>query len=288
MRPVTRPVDLWLLLMAALAASQLTLMSRAGTGPGTFTIAAALAWIGGGLLLFERGQEQGLPPAPPRLLLPGLVLLLWCLLVLSFAARLYDPLLHLLPLAALWGLSLVGGAGPATGLFRQLGLIGLIPPAQLFSYVLLPTGFLAGFTAQIAAFLLWLGGQSALAHGIQILLPGRTLEIGPGCTAVISMNLCLAAVVVFALLFPVHSLRLNLALAAGALLIAFLVNAVRVALLGFTLFETGPDWWEQVRGFQFWHDGLGSHLFSLLAMAGTTGLYLASLEWKLQRGRSRG
>ncbi len=282
-----RPVDLWLLLLAALAATQLTLMARAGTGPGTFTIAAALAWMGGGLLLLERGQALGLPASPPRLLLPGLALLLWCLLVLSFASRLFDPLLHLLPLAALLGLAMVAGAGPAGGLFRQLALIGLLPPAQLFSYALLPTGFLAGLTAQIAAFLLWLGGQSAFAQGILILLPGRALEIGPGCTAVIAMGLCLSAVVVFALLFPVHSLRLNLALAAGALLIAFLVNAMRVALLGVTLMEPGPGWWEQLRGFQFWHDGIGSHLFSLLAMGGTCGLYLTSLEWKLRRQRQQ-
>lgn len=278
-----RPVDLWLLLLAALAATQLTLLARAGAGPGTYTIASALAWMGGGLLLFERGQAEGLPPPPPRLLLPGLLLLLWCLLVLSFAARLVDPLLYVLPLAALLGLALVAGVPPASGLFRSLGLIGLLTPAQWFSHALVPTGFLAGLTAQMAAFLLWLGGQTAVAQGILIRLPGRTLAVGQNCTAVIAMGLCLAAVVVFALLFPAHSLGLNLALAAGALLIAFLVNALRVALLGFTLFKPGPGWWDQVRSFDFWHGGLGSNLFSLLAMGGTCALYMASLEWKLRR-----
>jgi exosortase/archaeosortase family protein len=282
---MARPVDLWLLLLAALASAQLTLMARSGPGAGTFTIAAALAWMAGGLLLYERAQAEGLPPAPPRLWLPGLLLLLWCLLVLSFAMRLYDPLLHLLPLAALLGLALVAGVGPSGGLLWNLGLIGLIPPAQLFTFALLPTHFLAGLTAQTAAFLIWLGGQSASAEGIRILLPERTLEIGPGCTAVISMGLCLAAVLVFALLFPVHRLRLNLALGAAALVFAFLVNALRVALLGFTLQEPDPSWWQQLRGFDFWHDGTGSHLFSLVAMTGTCALYLATLEWKLRRQR---
>lgn len=288
MPAVIGAVEPWLVLLAGLAASQLTLMARAGTGPGTFTIAAALAWMGGGLLLVERCREEGLPPAPRRQLLAGLLLLLWCLLVLSFAARLFDPLLHMLPLAALWGLALVGGVAPASTLFRQLGVIGLLPPAQLFSYLLLPTGFLAGLTAQIAAFLLWLGGRSALAQGILIEMPGRALEIGPGCTAVISMGLCLAAVVVAAQLFPVHPLLLNLALAAGALLVAFLVNALRVALLGFTLTGSATIGEDSLQAFQFWHDGIGSHLFSLLAMGGTCALYLASLEWKLRRQRRGG
>ncbi|MFS6828117.1 archaeosortase/exosortase family protein [Cyanobium sp. ATX-6F1] len=246
-------------------------------------------WSGwGSRAAARRPRPAPLPPAPPALLLPGLLLLLWCLLVLSFAMRLYDPLVHLLPLAALLGLALVSAAGPRARLFRQLLLLGLLPPAMLLFQALLPPDGLARLTAQFSAFLLWLGGQPALAEGIVVQLPGRSLEVGQGCLGLNTISLCVAAVVLFALLVPAHRLRTQLALAAGAVLVAFVVNGFRVALLGFTDPEPAPGWWNELRGFDFWHIGLGSSLFSLLAMGGTTALVVASLEWKLSRQRSGG
>ncbi|MCP9849808.1 archaeosortase/exosortase family protein [Cyanobium sp. Morenito 9A2] len=283
-----KPADLPLALLAGLAASQLTLMTRSGPGAGDYAIMAALVWLGGAVLLHDDRQQRGFPPAPWPLLLPGLLLLLWCLLVLSFALRLYDPLVHLLPLAALLGLALVSNASPRRRLFRQLLLLGLLPPAMLLFQALLPPEGPARLTATFSAFLLWLAGQPALAEGIVVLLPGRSLEIGQGCLGLNTISLCLGAVVVFALLLPAHRHRTLLALAAAAVLVAFVVNGLRVALLGFTDPEPAPGWWNELHGFDFWHIGLGSSLFSLLAMGGTTVLVVASLEWELRRRRSGG
>lgn len=267
-----------LTLLACLAASQLTLMLRSSPGAGDYALMAALVWLTGGLLLLDRHEHGAVPPPPSRLRFAlGFPLVLWCLLVLSFSARLYDPLLHALPLAGLLGLALVDGVGLRDPLLRQLGLLGLLPPLMVLHHAFGPSGLIAPATAQGSAFLIWLTGMPAVAEGIIVHLPHKGLEIGAGCTGLNTISLCLAAVVAFALLFPVFSLRRNLALAAAALVLALAINTVRVALLAFTT-TTPPEgplghW----RSFDFWHTGGGSHLFSLLAMAGVTGLYTLSL-----------
>ncbi len=275
--------EAWLALLAGLVSTQLTLLIRAGVS--AFAIMAALSWVGGGVLLWDWQQQRGLgTPSRPQLL-AGLVLLLWCLLVLSLPARLYDPLLHLVPLAGLLGLALVAGVGPGRPLALQLAVIGLLLPAQVLINRFLPTQALAWMTAHGSAFLLWLLGQPATALGTSILMPGKELVVDLSCTGVNIMSLNLAALVVIALLIPVLPWRTLLTLAGVSLLVAFAVNALRVALLGFMDPESGEGWRAQVSSFHFWHQGAGSQLFSLLAMGLTCALMLAVIEstWRQQR-----
>ncbi len=276
--------EAWLALLAGMVSTQLTLLIRAGVS--AFAIMAALSWVGGGVLLWDWRQQRGLGSPSRGQLLAGLGLLVWCLLVLSVAARLYDPLLHLVPLAGLLGLALVAGVGPGRPLARQLAVIGLLLPAQVLINRFLPTQALAWVTAHGSAFLLWLMGQPANAMGTSILMPGKELVVDLSCTGVNSMSLNLAALVVIALLIPLLAWPTLLALAGVALLIAFTINALRVALLGFMDLESGPGWMEQLSSFHFWHQGAGSQLFSLVAMGLTCLLMLAVIEctWRHQRG----
>ena len=285
-----------LTLLAGLAASHITLLMRASMG--AFAIMAVPSWLGGGLLLMER-EDQGRPPSMASLsrrrFALGVLLLLWPLLVLTFAARLYDPLLHLLPLFALPALALLGGAPLHSPLTGQLLLIGSLLPFQVLLNRFLPTEPLAFATARVSAFLLILLGRPAFPAGRDIVLVDQILVVDASCTGVNTISLCLAAVVLLLLLLPppffrrrgpLLSLLLNGALLSGfAVAAAFLVNAVRVALLGLTRQDPDATGLAQLTTFEFWHDGTGSHVFSLTAMLIVCGAYVLALEVHLRQSR---
>lgn len=276
-----------LTVLAGIAATQITLLIRGGVP--AFAIMAGITWIGGGLFLVEREQE-GQPPPLAALSLPqllvGLAALLWALLVLSNTARLYDPLLHLVPLAALVGLALLSGVRWGSPTLLLMLCCGLLLPAQVLINRFLPTQPLAVATARTVSQGLWLVGRPALAMGDRIVMADQVLVVDASCTGVNTLSLCLAAMLLLAVLLPLPALRRHrlpgsLLLAATTMLLAFTVNAVRVFVLALTQQERSPAWYGALTHFDFWHDGTGSHLFSLLAMGLVIGLYVLLLEGSL-------
>ncbi|MCP9888947.1 exosortase/archaeosortase family protein [Cyanobium sp. ATX 6A2] len=267
-----------LTLLMAVASAQLTLATRGGQG--AFVIMAALPWLGGAVLLLEREQEPSAAPAAdagPLATGLALVLLLWSLLVLSFAARLYDPLLAFIPLAVLPALALLSGLAPRQPLVRELAAIGALLPAQVLINVLLPVEPLARLTAQISALLLWMLGRPAFAEGNRIVLPDQILLVDASCTGRTTLAFCLATAALLLVLLPLpalvsarrrrqRSLLLGL-FAVGALLGVVLLNGVRITLLAFTSQQTPAGLLDTLGSFAFWHDGHGAQLFSLLASA---------------------
>jgi exosortase/archaeosortase family protein len=278
-----------LTLLMALASSQITLYWRSGGRIEAFAIMAAVSWLGGALLLYER-EEEGVAQSrriPPLRFLLGVLLVLWCLLVLSLASRLYDPLLHGVTLVGLVGVALLSGVRLRSRLTLELALLGSLLPLQVLVNRFAPTGWLATSTAQVGAGLLWIMGQPAVARGIHIELPETVLEVGASCTGLNTLVLCTAALLMLQLVCGLGpplwrsllrwSLILGLSLAA-----AYGTNALRVALLGLADHGTPEHWWQNWNNFDFWHDGGGSHLFSLLAMTLAVWIFsrieLAGLE----------
>lgn len=271
-----------LTLLMALATTQLTLAARADRGE--VVIMAALPWLGGAVLLLELEQgamAESMPSAPSgrRRLSASLALLLlvWSLLVLSFSARLYDPLLSFIPLAVLPALALLAGLPLRQPLVRELAAIGALLPVQVLLAVLLPVGVLARLTAQLSALLLWLVGLPAFAEGNQIVLPNQILLVDASCTGRTTLAFCFATALLLLVLLPLPSLptaalrrqrSLLLGLfTGGSLLAVFLLNGVRITLLAFMSPESVPGPLGALRSFAFWHDGHGAQLFSLLASA---------------------
>lgn len=272
------PAWVRLTLLIALASAQLTLAARGGQG--AFVIMALLPWLGGAVLLIERGQVQ--PSAKAADVGPlatglGLVLLFWSLLVLSFAARLYDPLLAFIPLAALPALALLGGLSLREPLVREVAAIGALLPAQVLINVLLPVEPLARLTAKLSALLLWMLGRPAFAESNRIVLPDQILLVDASCTGRTTLAFCLATAALLLVLLPLPALPSSLRrrqrslllvlFALGSLLGVVLLNSVRITLLAFTSQRTPAGFLETLRSFSFWHDGHGAQLFSLLASA---------------------
>ncbi len=285
-----------LTLLAALASTYFTLVLRAQMGE--FAIMAALSWLGGGLLLVEREQENSPVPLerlPAALLWPGVALLGWGLMVLSFGGRLYDALFYLVPLATLCGLALLSGAGWRSPLLAQLALIAGLLPAQGVLNATLPTGGLALATTRLSSQILWLLGRPAVADGTYIQLPDRILDVNRGCTGLRELVLCLAAALMLWVVFPVpasgpSSERRNQRLVAVFILMlslggVFVINTARIALLAYTTQDPQDGVLGALRSFSFWHDGAGAQLFSLVAMGLVCVIYVVILEISLARQR---
>jgi exosortase/archaeosortase family protein len=273
-----------LALLAGTASSQLTLAARAGVAD--FTIMAALSWLAGALLLLESDDavistEPSVVPAGRWW--AGFLALVWCLLVLSFAGRLHDPLFWLLPLAALVGLGLLGGLGWKSPQLRQLVVIGLLLPAQgLFNWSV-PVAPLARVTARVSAQLLWLAGQPAYPQGDRIVMTTQVLLVDGSCTgrSTLAFSLAILASLLILLPLPREGRGATVAgLVAMSLAGVVLLNGVRIALLAFTLRDPGPGPLEALRGFEFWHSGPGAQVFSLAAGTLVCGTYVLALEWR--------
>ncbi|MEO1002573.1 MAG: archaeosortase/exosortase family protein [Cyanobacteria bacterium J06638_7] len=292
MAPLERAARLALL--AGLAASQLTLAARGGVAD--FTIMAALSWLAGAILLLEReegGTVLGSAAVPAGRWWAAVLALLWCLLVLSFAGRLHDPLFWLLPLLALPALALLGGSGWRAPLLGQLVVLGLLLPAQGLFNLAVPVAPLARLTARVSAQLLWLLGQPAFAQQDRIVMTTQVLVVDGSCTGRSTLAFSLATLVALVILLPLpRSGRGGGGGRAGSIAVlalltlagVFLLNGVRIALLAFTQRDPQPAPLAVLRDFDFWHSGAGAQLFSLAASALVCGLYVLQLEWRLRQG----
>ena len=84
----------------------------------------------------------------------------------------------------------------------------------------------------------------------------------------------------FLVLFPIRRTWISLlALLCGSLAIAFFTNVLRVVVLSLSSKQCEVHWWTQWCGFEFWHLGTGSHLFSFLAVTGVCALWW----WDIQQ-----
>jgi exosortase/archaeosortase family protein len=251
-----------LLLPCAIAAAQLALLFRAGQGASDFQVISLLVWFCAGVLWFEDVSASATGPAAlrwrrcaPLALAP----LIWTLLVLSRPSTVYDPLLNAVPLATLVGLALLLRSGSG----RSLLLLGLLPLLHYGLTGLIATEPLEALTASVSGFVLWLGGLNVVVQGNQLLLPGRVVEVAAGCTSLNAQSLGLATVIaLLALNGPLPVPRLLLLLLASPLL-AFSVNASRVAVLALTPTVQGSTFGADMLSYDYWHSGAGSSLFSL-------------------------
>jgi exosortase/archaeosortase family protein len=270
------PSWLRLLLISGLASAQLTLYWRTGNANiEAFSIMAAVSWIGATMLLLGLEEQQASLPLvqiPWTRFWLGVLLVVWCLNVLSFAAQFYDPLLHGVPLMAGVGVALLAGVRLRSRLMLELAVIGALLPLQVLANRFLPSDWLASSTAQASAALLWLAGTPAVAQGHEVSLADKTLLVGASCTGLNTLMLVIAALLMVQLISGIGQQRwwrawLRWFLALGlALVAAWAINACRVCLLAWMDPAEPQQWWQQLRSFDFWHEGWGSHLFSLVAM----------------------
>ena len=115
--------------------------------------------------------------------------------------------------------------------------------------------------AKVAAFLLWHLGFEVVRRGVYITLPNGGIEVASFCSGVMPMLTLLQLAFLFLLMFPTK-LKDKILVPAVAVTLAFTVNIVRIVLM--VLFVNSSN----NTVFDYWHNGTGSQIFSLISMLG--------------------
>lgn len=176
----------------------------------------------------------------------------------------HDLFLRLLPFIGALGLALlVSGAKGLKQYWQEL---------LLLAFIIIPPGLILRFfdvtllTAKFSAFLLWCLGFDVSRQGLFITLPTGRVEVGFGCSGVNGMLQLLGLALLFLFMFPETKPKQKIVLPVLAIIIAFIVNSVRVAILALLVAHS------HLQSFDYWHTGTGSQLFPLIGV-GILGLF---------------
>ncbi len=247
----------WLLaLVAALAAIHLTLLSRIDNSELFAT--CLLFWIAAGSLIWDRYQTLDLESNLPASLLGALI-------IIGMVTRVsVSPDSE----SSAWVLPLVAGLG--TGLlasgfkglkqywqeFIIFGLLAMYPLLRLT----LEAIDLSEITAKASSFVLWYSGFPVRLEGVFLLMPSSRVEVYGACSGIQSILQLLSISVLFLLMFPLRSHVQKGVCIVAAVVIGFVINALRVALMAI-LNNAGDK-----NAFFYWHEGQGSLIFSAIAV----------------------
>lgn len=263
------------LIALGVATTHITVLFRGDhVGDG---IAATLVWMAGAVLVSDLQEQRSHLPAAELTgwqAWPAIAALIWCLLVLTFAARFYDPLLFLIPVVCFVGICLLEGATPLSRTMRDLVLIGCLFPFYHALTLSMPIQWIVPITVQLSCIGLWGLGKECVADGRMLELTNGALLVDPPCAGVETLCLSLTSSLVFLVLFPIRRLWYSVIfLCLGSMVLAFVLNSIRIVVLALSSKACDDHWWTLYCGFDFWHVGAGSHLFSLLAVSGVCWLW---------------
>lgn len=245
---------------AAMVALHLTLLSRNGNPELAQELfsTCTLLWVAVGVLLWERRHAIVFQSSAIGSAIGGGLLL--GLLGLSSALPEAGSFLRGFPFVTVLGLGLL--ASGTRGLYQYwkelliFGLLTLDPLLKLgLELINLPK-----LTAQAATFMLWYTGFDVRREGLSLLLPTGRVDVYGACSGIHSMLQMLSISVLFVLMFALRSSVQRFLTVALAVLIGFLVNAARVALMAVLVA------FSQKTAFDYWHTGNGSLIFAAIAV----------------------
>jgi cyanoexosortase A len=245
----------WLLVIAGgLIAVHLSLTWRLSEDFSQMSM-SALAWGAALSLLWEKRRTLSLESDVFSSLL-GLLLIAFVLLRSLFVTSL-DSFVQLSPFLGAIGLALL--ASGMKGL-QQYWMELII----IFAFNV-PVGLLTDqidismLTARFSTVLLSYLGVEVSRQGVNVILPTGAVEVYPGCSGIESIARLLRIAVLFLVMFPTD-LAKKFLVPIVAILVAFVVNGVRVALMAFLVAYSNHE------AFEYWHLGTGSQIFFLISI----------------------
>lgn len=249
----------WLLVIGTgLAAIHLTLVSR--TGHDEMFSTSLLYWVAVSSLVWKKRDQLKLGSS---ILATGCGIILMAIILLrSQSLASFDSFLRVAPLLSAIALGLLAsGIRGLKQYWQEFVVFGfLIPHSGVLSQM-----FDASFiTAEFATLLLWISGFDVSRQGVYVSLPAGSVEVNPGCSGYGSMLQLLSIAVIYLLMFPTSRLQ-RLLLPIVAILLGFGVNGIRVAIM--TVLSASDR-----AAFEYWHNGEGSLVFSLLSVLLFSGL----------------
>ncbi|MEI6615778.1 MAG: archaeosortase/exosortase family protein [Cyanobium sp. ELA507] len=272
--PPATPRNLWLLLAAAVATQNLGVFQSSQSEH--ITVFALLVW--GGALICMEDQLEDLDPNPGRIgLVVGSGLLLWIMARTAMVLHWDGMVFVLAPLAGI-ALGLLCAPPSKLGRFRDSLLCLLLLPAFNVILKLIPEGPLSVLTARLSGFWLGILGFDNVVNGRTVMLPSGGVEVLPACNGVDMVAQVICVAIIFLLAFPVRSTASRILLLTLAPLIGLASNTIRIAILALCV-SSGNGKGSGL--FTFFHDDLGSLLFSGVAVFVFGMLYMRLLEREL-------
>lgn len=247
----------WLLAIAvAIAIVHLSLLSRIDDSDLFAT--SALFWLAAGSLIWDSREtfdfNSGIFAS-----LVGLVILALVLLRSSFSPDSVSTA-WALPFIATVGLGLLAsGFKGLRQYWKALVIFGLLAVYPLLKLTLQAID-LSEITAMAGAFNLSYLGFPVQRQGVFLVLPKSRVEVYGACSGIQSILQLLSISVLFLLLFPLRTHWQKAVCVGSAVIIAFVVNSFRVALMA--ILNNGGD----KNAFEYWHTGNGSLIFSAIAV----------------------
>jgi cyanoexosortase A len=143
---------------------------------------------------------------------------------------------------------------------------------------LIPEQPLSLLTARMSSF--WLGslGLQTLVQGRTVLLQNGGVTVLGGCNGLDMIAQIISVSLIFLMAFPIRSHVSRLLVLLAAPLIGLVANTLRIALLALitTTGQGNGDWW-----FDFFHDEMGSLVFSGVAVYALGIVYMQLIEREL-------
>ena len=167
-----------------------------------------------------------------------------------------DFFLRISPFLSLlgWGL-LASGIQGLRQYYREFFLLFFLAIPWEFVYIF----DLSQLTARFSSFILWILGFEVTRQGIWIIMPTGSVEVYSGCSGLRTI-LQLLGLIWILLTLVVTNWRIKIALPVAAILLGFVINGIRVALMAILVATSNTT------GFDYWHTGTGSLIFSAIAV----------------------
>ncbi len=246
----------YLLLAIAVALTTIHFQLILRTGhEGQFLEASLICWAAAWFMIWRRRQEIRFTSSPIASTI-GLVCIAWILLR-SLTVSEYDSFMRFVPLLSGVSVALLASGFAIKSHWRELLTLGLmtIPTTTLLSQV-----DLSPLTAEFSSSLLWYSGFRVIQDGVMLHMATGSVEVYPGCSGLQLIWQHLSLGILFVLLFPIGWMR-SLIVPIAGMLIAFIVNSVRVALMAILVAQSNQE------AFEYWHLGTGSLIFSMISVS---------------------
>ncbi len=248
--------------------------------PGTWLLAIAIALVALHLTILEQEQDSNLMSLNILLWL-GVASLVWdkrqdltwesnvfssflgATLIAIVLLRALSPAgYHLMVSPLVFGVGLclmASGIKNLRDYWKELLILSLLALYPILSAFLRAID-ITTLTAKATSFMLWATGFEAQREGVFIILPTGRVEVYSACAGIDIAILMFSIAVMFLLMVSLSRLQQVICIVV-AVLIGFVVNAMRAALLAVLTAFRNPQ------GFDYWHGGTGSFIFSVISVS---------------------
>lgn len=247
-------IEYWLVaLSGGLVLLHLTLIDKS-QNENLFST-ATLTWLTIGSLIWDRRKKLILESDTASTFV-GMALVV---LIIIRNLTTTDSSLRLFPLIAGLGVILIASGFKSLKSYgKEIILLSLLLFLRLVT-IILNAFDLPLLTAKVSAFMLWFVGFDVVRQGVFIALPTGRVEVYGACSGVESIVLMLCIAILFFFLISISHWQKAICIAI-AVVIGFMINAFRVALLAFFVDVQQPE------AFDYWHSDDGSLSFAIISV----------------------